>query len=114
MCVGQPFMCISNISLLPSLARVHVRVEQAYTHHYIPLPTSDLLITPLFSQVRELLTYLPQSNADPAPIRETTDPADRLIPSLDIAVPKEADVPCVPRQIAQLCVPVRSCTRSLF
>eukprot|EP00037_Helgoeca_nana_P009365 m.82090 g.82090 ORF g.82090 m.82090 type:complete len:541 (-) comp19533_c0_seq1:112-1734(-) len=44
-------------------------------------------------KVRELLSYLPQSNAFKAPIRDTSDPSDRIIPSLDIAVPKSADVP---------------------
>lgn len=44
-------------------------------------------------KVRELLSYLPQSNAEKPPRRHTSDPSDRSIPSLDIAVPKSADVP---------------------
>mmetsp|Transcript_22601 Transcript_22601/g.59018 ORF Transcript_22601/g.59018 Transcript_22601/m.59018 type:complete len:539 (-) Transcript_22601:43-1659(-) len=44
-------------------------------------------------KVRDLLSYLPQSNADKPPTRDTADPTDRDIPSLDLAVPKSADVP---------------------
>ncbi|KJH42456.1 carboxyl transferase domain protein [Dictyocaulus viviparus] len=39
--------------------------------------------------MRELMNYLPLSNADPSPIRACDDPWDRLVPSLDTAIPLE-------------------------
>ncbi|KAL3314030.1 hypothetical protein Ciccas_007359 [Cichlidogyrus casuarinus] len=39
--------------------------------------------------LREFLTYLPSSNKDTSPIMRCTDPADRIIPSLDTIVPIE-------------------------
>ncbi len=44
-------------------------------------------------QVRALLGFLPQNNAEDPPGGATTDPADREIPELDRHVPEESDKP---------------------
>ncbi|MDQ2645119.1 MAG: methylmalonyl-CoA carboxyltransferase, partial [Myxococcota bacterium] len=44
-------------------------------------------------QVRALLAFLPQNNAEDPPDGATTDPADREIPELDRHVPEESDKP---------------------
>eukprot|EP00040_Diaphanoeca_grandis_P025759 m.143177 g.143177 ORF g.143177 m.143177 type:complete len:541 (-) comp30299_c0_seq1:178-1800(-) len=41
-------------------------------------------------KIRELINFLPNSNKDPAPQRETTDPSTRVTPSLDTIVPNDA------------------------
>lgn len=41
-------------------------------------------------QLRDLMTYLPQSNKDQSPVRPCDDPWDREVPSLDTAVPLES------------------------
>lgn len=38
-------------------------------------------------QLRSFMNYLPLSNKEQAPVRASTDPADRLVPSLDQIVP---------------------------
>lgn len=43
--------------------------------------------------LRELLTYLPQSNREVAPRRVCDDPADRLCPGLDTVVPLDNTLP---------------------
>jgi len=43
--------------------------------------------------VRRLLSFLPQNNLDDAPLRATSDPADREDPQLDSVVPEQPDVP---------------------
>ncbi|XP_031592886.2 propionyl-CoA carboxylase beta chain, mitochondrial [Oreochromis aureus] len=40
--------------------------------------------------LREFFNFLPLSNQDPAPIRESHDSSDRLVPSLDSIVPLES------------------------
>lgn len=41
-------------------------------------------------QLRTFLGYLPQSNRDPAPVRASDDPWDRLVPGLNTVVPLES------------------------
>jgi len=41
-------------------------------------------------QMRTLMGFLPQSNKDPAPIRESDDPWDRPVPGLNTVVPLES------------------------
>src|SRR6202162_3054035 len=43
--------------------------------------------------IRELFSYLPQNNRDDAPVRTSSDPIDRVDPSLDIVVPTESNLP---------------------
>ena len=49
--------------------------------------------------IRELLSFLPSNNRDEAPIRPTTDSADRSEPELDTIVPAESDRPYDIKQI---------------
>ncbi len=43
-------------------------------------------------RLRSFINFLPSNNREPAPIRESTDPADRLVPSLDQLVPLDNSV----------------------
>jgi propionyl-CoA carboxylase beta chain len=43
--------------------------------------------------IRELLSYLPSNNLEPAPARATEDPPDREDPALDTLIPAEANKP---------------------
>jgi len=43
--------------------------------------------------IRELLSYLPQNNRDDPPRRASTDPVDRMDPSLDTLVPPASNQP---------------------
>ncbi len=45
------------------------------------------------SQVRRLMDFLPLSNREPVPVRETSDPADRKEMSLDTLVPPNPNKP---------------------
>ncbi|PIK45018.1 putative propionyl-CoA carboxylase beta chain, mitochondrial [Apostichopus japonicus] len=45
------------------------------------------------TKLRELFSYLPLSNRDPAPIVQSDDPANRLVPVLDHIVPFESIKP---------------------
>ncbi|HWG92141.1 MAG TPA: acyl-CoA carboxylase subunit beta [Candidatus Thermoplasmatota archaeon] len=49
--------------------------------------------TEVLDMIRELVTFLPQNNVDPAPRRLTQDPWDRQAPSLNTAVPENPSVP---------------------
>jgi len=42
--------------------------------------------------LREFLGFLPLSNKDTSPIRKTDDPADRLVPALDVIVPTNSQM----------------------
>jgi propionyl-CoA carboxylase beta chain len=43
-------------------------------------------------RLRSFMNFLPANNREPAPIRESTDPADRLVPSLDQLVPLDSSI----------------------
>jgi propionyl-CoA carboxylase beta chain len=43
--------------------------------------------------IRELMTFLPQNNAEDPPLRPTTDPADRADPELQSVVPEQPNKP---------------------
>jgi propionyl-CoA carboxylase beta chain len=43
--------------------------------------------------IRDLLTYLPQNNAEQPPRKICTDPIDRADPKLDTIVPQESNIP---------------------
>ncbi len=53
------------------------------------------------TQVRRLFQFLPLSNRDPAPVRETSDPADRQEPSLDSLVPAQPNKPYDMRELVE-------------
>ncbi|XP_068607860.1 propionyl-CoA carboxylase beta chain, mitochondrial [Brachionichthys hirsutus] len=64
-------------------AKTHTSVS-GVAHHAFENDVEALL------NVREFFNFLPLSNQDAAPIRESHDPSDRLIPSLDTVVPFES------------------------
>ena len=51
--------------------------------------------------IRELISYLPSNNRDDAPLRPTSDPADRADPALDQLVPSESNIPYDIKDIIQ-------------
>lgn len=53
------------------------------------------------TQIRRLFHFLPLSNRDPVPIRETADPADRMEPSLDSLVPVHPNKPYDMREVLE-------------
>lgn len=53
------------------------------------------------SQVRRLFQFLPLSNRDGVPVRETADPADRDEPSLDTLVPVQPNKPYDMREVLE-------------
>ena len=53
------------------------------------------------TQIRRLFHFLPLSNHDQVPIRETADPADRLEPSLDSLVPVHPNKPYDMREVLE-------------
>ena len=53
------------------------------------------------SQVRRLFQFLPLSNRDGVPVRETADPADRVEPSLDSLVPMQPNRPYDMREVLE-------------
>uniref|UniRef100_A0A8C4HA47 Propionyl-CoA carboxylase beta chain, mitochondrial n=1 Tax=Dicentrarchus labrax TaxID=13489 RepID=A0A8C4HA47_DICLA len=63
-------------------AKTHTTVS-GVAHHAFENDVEALL------NMREFFNFLPLSNQDPAPIRESHDPSDRLVPSLDTIVPFE-------------------------
>jgi propionyl-CoA carboxylase beta chain len=55
--------------------------------------------------MRKLLEFLPQSNdKSTLPVKECTDPFDRLVPSLDNLVPDDPNTPYDMRQVIRECV----------
>ena len=46
----------------------------------------------LLSAVRELVTYLPLSNKQKAPVYQSEDPDDRMCPMLDRIIPEQPEV----------------------
>lgn len=44
------------------------------------------------TRLRAFINFLPLNNREPAPIRESTDSADRIVPSLDQLVPLDSSV----------------------
>ncbi len=51
--------------------------------------------------IRELVSYIPSNNRDDAPLRATSDPADRADPALDKLVPAESNIPYDIKEIIQ-------------
>jgi len=54
--------------------------------------------------IRELISFVPSNNRDDAPVRPTSDPADRADPALDKLVPAESNIPYDIKEIIQLVV----------
>ncbi|MCY4097915.1 MAG: acyl-CoA carboxylase subunit beta [Rhodospirillales bacterium] len=53
------------------------------------------------TQIRRLFHFLPLSNRDQVPVRETADPADRMEPSLDSLVPVHPNKPYDMREVLE-------------
>jgi len=53
------------------------------------------------TQIRRLFHFLPLSNRDQVPVRETADPADRMEPSLDSLVPAHPNKPYDMREVLE-------------
>lgn len=77
-------------------ARVHGRVSGVCHFHYAT--EKDTL-----AKVRELLSFLPDSNRVAPPVLHTEDPVDRLVPELDTVIP---DSSRRPYDMKKLIVPV--------
>ena len=56
--------------------------------HFIAADDAECL-----RMIRALLSYLPQSNREDPPRHPTTDPSDRMDPTLDTLVPAESNLP---------------------
>jgi propionyl-CoA carboxylase beta chain len=67
-------------------AKVHGSVSGVCHFHY-PTETDTL------AKVRELLSFLPDSNRTRLPLVPTNDPIDRVIPELDDVVPENSRMP---------------------
>ncbi len=77
-------------------AKVHGRVSGVCHFHY---PTEkDTLVG-----VKELLSFLPDSNRSPGPTIPCDDPEDRVIPELDSVIP---DSPRLPYDMKKIIIPV--------
>jgi propionyl-CoA carboxylase beta chain len=67
-------------------AKVHGRVSGVCHFHY-PTETETL------SKVKELLSFLPDSNRAAGPVIATDDPVDREVPELDAVIPESSRHP---------------------
>lgn len=50
------------------------------------------MLNGLYNRVRDLLTYLPQSNREPAPTVECDDPVDREDEAIDRIIPSDSAI----------------------
>ncbi len=67
-------------------AKVHGRVSGVCHFHY---PNESETLT----RVKELLSFLPDSNRVPGPVVATEDTSDRIIPELDTVIPENSRMP---------------------
>ncbi|MFO0658944.1 MAG: acyl-CoA carboxylase subunit beta [Polyangiaceae bacterium] len=56
------------------------------------------------AQIREMLSYLPQNNAEDPPVRATNDSIDRDVPELDTLIPLDSNKPYDIRDVIKLVV----------
>jgi propionyl-CoA carboxylase beta chain len=95
---GTSYMFVTGPEVIKTVTHEDVTKEQlggATTHnatsgvaHFLARDDRECL-----QMVRELMSYLPQNNRDPAPRAASADPADREDPSLDAVVPPASNVP---------------------
>src|SRR5450432_1353132 len=95
---GTSHMFVTGPDVLKTVTHEDVSKEKlggAMTHnsisgvaHFIAPDDADCL-----RMIRELFSYLPQNNRDDPPARTSTDPIDRVDPSLDTIVPPESNLP---------------------
>jgi len=77
-------------------AKVHGKVSGVCHFHF---PSEKMTL----EKVRGLLSFLPNSNREKAPVVPTGDPPDRLVPELDAIIPEN---PRKPYDMKKLIVPV--------
>ncbi|MFN8392682.1 MAG: acyl-CoA carboxylase subunit beta [Bdellovibrionota bacterium] len=70
------------------LGGAHTHNERSGVAHFLA-PDEEVC----FAQIRELLSYLPQSNKEHAPRQSTDDPPDRRVGTLNALIPEQADQP---------------------
>jgi propionyl-CoA carboxylase beta chain len=92
---GKSYMFITGPDVVKAVTHEEVTKEElggAHTHTsrsgVAHLRYADEKTT--LAALRELLSYLPQNNAEDPPLRPTRDPAERETPALDTLVPSEA------------------------
>jgi propionyl-CoA carboxylase beta chain len=95
---GTSYMFVTGPDVIKTVTHEEVTKEElggAGTHnsksgvaHFQAVDDADCL-----RQIRRLMTYLPQNNRDGAPLRATSDPADRQDAALDSIVPAESNKP---------------------
>ena len=98
MAKGTGFMFVTGPDVIKTVTHEDVTKEElggAETHHEVSgvshFTVPDELAA--LALLRELLSYLPQNNLEEPPRKETEDPVDRVVPSLDEVVPANANKP---------------------
>ena len=92
------YMFVTGPDVIKTVTHEEVTKEQlggALTHntqsgvaHFLAHSDEDCLLL-----LRELLSFLPSNNLDDAPHKASSDPVDRVDPSLNDTVPAESNVP---------------------
>ena len=92
------YMFITGPDVIKTVTQEVVSMSElggASTHNSVSgvahfAPTSD---EECLAAIRELLSFIPSNNLEDPPFRETSDPADRLVPSLNQLVPSDPHQP---------------------
>jgi propionyl-CoA carboxylase beta chain len=95
---GSSYMFVTGPDVIKAVTHEEVSFEElggAATHgttsgvaHFAADSEDECL-----ALIRELMTFLPQNNAEDPPLRPTTDPADRADPDLQKVVPDQPNKP---------------------
>jgi propionyl-CoA carboxylase beta chain len=95
---GSSYMFVTGPDVIKAVTHEEVSFEElggAATHgttsgvaHFAADSEDECL-----ALIRELMTFLPQNNAEDPPLRPTTDPADRADPELQAVVPDQPNKP---------------------
>jgi propionyl-CoA carboxylase beta chain len=95
---GSSYMFVTGPDVIKAVTHEEVSFEElggAATHgttsgvaHFAADSEDECL-----ALIRELMTFLPQNNAEDPPLRPTTDPADRADPELQSVVPDQPNKP---------------------
>jgi propionyl-CoA carboxylase beta chain len=95
---GSSYMFVTGPDVIKAVTHEEVSFEElggAATHgttsgvaHFAADSEDECL-----ALIRELMTFLPQNNAEDPPLRLTTDPADRADPELQSVVPDQPNKP---------------------
>ena len=95
---GSSYMFVTGPDVIKAVTHEEVSFEElggAATHgttsgvaHFAADSEDECL-----ALIRELMTFLPQNNAEDPPLRPTTDPADRADPELQTVVPDQPNKP---------------------